>query len=66
MTTPFDNLIEWFGQLPSKYRQDLASEIAMLMPGIDVNPYPVSYTHLAFIKAAIANRQARETKGNNA
>ena len=39
MTTPFDNLIEWFGQLPSKYRQDLASEIAMLMPGIDVNPY---------------------------
>ena len=38
MTTPFENLIEWFGQLPSKYRQDLASEIAMLMPGIDVYP----------------------------
>ena len=39
MTTPYDSFIEWFGRLPLKYRQDLASEIASLLPGMDVNPY---------------------------
>ncbi|EEO27468.1 hypothetical protein OFAG_00621 [Oxalobacter formigenes HOxBLS] len=39
MTTPFDAFIDWFGKLPLKYRQDLASEVASLLPGIEVNPY---------------------------
>ena len=39
MTTPFDDFADWFGNLPLKYKQDLASEVARLLPGIDVNPY---------------------------
>lgn len=39
MTTPFDHFIEWLGQLPMKYKQDLVSEISVRMPGVDVNPY---------------------------
>ena len=39
MTTPYDSFNEWFTRLPLKYRQDLASEIAALLPGMEVNPY---------------------------
>ncbi len=39
MTTPLRHLLEWFKQLPLKYQQDLASEVAVLLPGITVNPY---------------------------
>lgn len=43
MTTPFDNLIDWFKALSPKYRQDLISEIVIFLPGIEVNPYHRKY-----------------------
>ena len=59
MATPFDNLIEWFAQLPLKYRQDLASEIVMLLPGIDVNPY-----HRKFLDDFMAQLDTIRKKGS--
>ncbi len=58
MTTPYDSFTEWFGRLPLKYRQDLASEIASLLPGMDVNPY-----HRKFLDDFSAQLEAIRKKG---
>lgn len=64
MTTPFDAFIDWFGDLPQKYRQDLASEIARLLPGIEVNPYHRKFLDDFFMQLGnIRKKGSREEYG---
>lgn len=37
--TPLESFIDWFADLPLKYRQDLVREIGSYLPGVDVNPF---------------------------
>lgn len=59
MTTPFDNLVDWFSQLSPKYRQDMVSEIAIFLPGIEVNPY-----HRKFLDDFLEQIDTIRKKGN--
>lgn len=56
--TPLESFIDWFADLPLKYRQDLVSEIGTYLPGVDVNPF-----HRKFLDQFFDQLRAIGTKG---
>lgn len=60
MKTPLENIVEWFGALPVSYRQAVALEVAIMMPGMEPNISNPFY-HRKFI-AGISEPQADRMK----
>ncbi len=56
--TPYERFIDWFADLPLKYRQDLVSEIGAYLPGVEVNPF-----HREFLPRSFAQLDAFKNKG---
>ena len=56
--TPYESFIDWFADLPLKYRQDLVSEIGTYLPGVEVNPF-----HREFLPRFFAQLDAIKNKG---
>ena len=59
--TPYESFIDWFSDLPLKYRQDLVSEIGAYLPGVEVNPF-----HREFLPRFFAQLDAIKKKGMQA
>lgn len=56
--SPLESFIDWFSDLPLKYRQDLVEEIGSYLPGIEVNSY-----HRKFLEQFFAQLTAISKKG---